>query len=123
MKPTELQINDLVLAPFYGQMVPSRIVSLTEDRIMYSPVNPGPHKPGPYVSNGSNIEPLPLSEESLAMEFPTPDTIAWFPCNYPSRIPYFHISFDRDGTKVEKDINYAHELQRILHVCGIQQTP
>ena len=118
MKPTELQINDLVLAPFYGKMVPSRIVSLTRDRIMYEPLNPGPHKPGPYVSNGENIAPLPLSEEGLAAEFPTPEVIAWWPCEYPSKVPYFHIEYAKDNTNVAVDINYVHELQRILHVCG-----
>lgn len=120
MKPTELQINDLVLAPFYGQMVPSRIVSLTQDRIMYEPVNPGPHRPGPYVSNGANIEPLRLSEEGLAMEFPNPDEIAWWPCEFPSRIPYYHIEYAKGGTNVAVDINYVHELQRILQVCKIE---
>lgn len=120
MKPTELQINDLVLVPFYGQMVPSRIVSLTEDRIMYSPVNPGPHKPGPYVSNGENVAPIPLSEEGLGVEFPTPEIITWWPCEYPSKVPYFHVEYAKGNTKVAIDINYVHELQHILRDCKIQ---
>lgn len=118
MKPTELQINDLVLAPFYGKMIPSRIVSLTRDRIMYEPLNPGPHKLGPYVSNGENIAPLPLSEEGLAAEFPNTDIIAWWPCDFPSKVPFFHIEYEKDGINIAVDINYTHQLQRILHVCG-----
>lgn len=122
MKPTELQINDLVLAPFYGKIVPCRIVSLTLDRIMYEPLDHGPHRPGPYVSNGENIAPLPLSEEGLAAEFPNTDIIAWWPCEYPSKVPYFHIEYAKDNTNVAVDINYVHELQHILRVCGIQHS-
>lgn len=122
MKPNELQIDDLILGPFYGLMVPSRVVSITKDRIMYEPLHPGPHRPGPYVSNGENIAPLPLSEEGLAAEFPNTDIIAWWPCEYPSKVPYFHIEYAKDNTNVAVDINYVHELQHILRDCKIQHS-
>lgn len=122
MKPEEFQLGDLILAPYYGKMVPSRIVSLTMDRLMYEPLNPGPHKPGPYVSNGENIAPIPLSEEGLGVEFPTSEIITWWPCEYPSKVSYFHIEYAKDNTNVAIDINYVHELQHILRDCKIQHS-
>ena len=65
MKLEELMLGDIIIAPFYGDMVPVKVVGL-KDYIMYEPLDPGPHKKGPYLSRGDNVVPFTLWAATFA---------------------------------------------------------
>ena len=63
-------------------------------------------------------EPIPLTATILHKNFPNPDTgIDWWPCNYPSKVEYYHISYN-NGYELDMDICYVHQLQHILRLIG-----
>lgn len=131
MKPNELQIDDLILGPFYGLMVPSRVVSITKDRIMYEPLHPGPHRPGPYVSNGENLAPIKMdlqmfidSHWNTCLEnnvwyatAPIPGTdpqitVRWYQ-------QFQCVAFAELQYNLPVPITALHEFQHILRILGV----
>ena len=70
----------------------------------------------------SHIKPIPLTEELLNKNFPNDDIIAWWPCNYPSKVDYFHVEYAKDSVdSLAINICYVHQLQHALRLCGINK--
>lgn len=130
MKPQELQIGDLIMAPFYGQKVPCKVVGITKEQIMYEALRPGAHRPGPYVSNGNNLEPMTLCISYLA-------AAGWAVKNGPDLMAYIHtegpvpirMEWNEENQALYIDdalfptpIGNVHQMQKILRLLGQPET-
>ena len=69
-----------------------------------------------------SIKGVPLTEEILMKNFPTPETISWFPLD--TKPGYFNVYWYGDageGGEIHLNIQYVHELQHILKLCNINK--
>jgi len=110
MKVTELMIWDWVLingTPRRVQaidgvddesMADDELYTFAEDR---------------YCSE-DKVEGVPLTEEILQKNFPTPEEIVWWPLNDGS----FRVEMQDDTHLIIGKYNYAHELQHALRLFG-----
>lgn len=62
----------------------------------------------------SEIVGIPITAEILWKNFPDPEIVCWHPDNNTYRIII--------GDDVALNINYVHELQHALRLCGIEKT-
>lgn len=118
------------MGPFYGQTVPCKVVSIAREQILYEALHPGAHRPGPYVSNGNNLEPITLCISHLAsagwtvkngpdlmahirIGSPVPIWIEWHEGNQALYI---------DDTPFPTPIGNVHQIQKILRLLGLPET-
>lgn len=64
--------------------------------------------------NAINVEPIPLTEEILQKNFPTPEEIVWWPFKDGS----FRVEMQDDTHLIIGKYNYVHELQHALRLFG-----
>ena len=70
----------------------------------------------------NEIEPIPLTEEILQKNFPDPDVITWFPQDdMPCFFNIYWESIHFGEGELRLNIQYVHELQHILRLCGIEK--
>ena len=68
------------------------------------------------------IEPIPLTEEILMLNFPKPYDIRWYPEDDSKDV--FCIAWEEPiglGYSMNLAIRYVHELQHALRLCGIEK--
>lgn len=92
MKSSELMLGDWIL---YGKR-PVQVLQLTSHKIY------------------RGFYPIPLTEEILQKNFPTPEEIVWWPLNDGS----FRVEMQDDTHLIIGKYNYVHELQHALRLFG-----
>lgn len=76
---------------------------------------------GHLFQSYEEIEPVPLTDEILQKHFPdTTDGVIWHPTNNPGKYEII-IPHKTDRGETSCYINYVHELQQILKICGIKK--
>lgn len=65
-------------------------------------------------SHDYHFDPIPLTEEILQKNFPTPEEIVWWPLEDGS----FRVEMQDDTHLIIGKYNYVHELQHALRLFG-----
>lgn len=99
MKASELMFGDWVKLS-KGNWSKNRQVGLTDIEMIAESV---------YLA-----EPIPLTEEILQKNFPTPEEIVWWPLKDGS----FRVEMQDDTHLIIGKYNYVHELQHALRLFG-----
>lgn len=122
MRADELMFGDWVNAIFDGEIFQGRITRIngdTEDIGVSLYSAPIGWEDG---DDADDIDPIPLTEEILMKNFPTPDLLSWFPLD--TKPGYFNVYWYGDageGGEIHLNIQYVHELQHILKLCNINK--
>lgn len=116
MKATEFMIGDWVL---YGRRF-AIIKELYNGYVTILCSNNGQNE---YVEETyDNIKPIPLTETMLIKHFPDTSILTWRPVDYPDKA--FVIDYTEEGIDANDiiiTIEYVHELQHVLKLCGIEK--
>lgn len=125
MKAKELMIGDWVkvIEPDRYAGAQGTILSLTSREGGYYEINISDVNYGYLTTDVFNedIEPVPLTDEILQKHFPdTTDGVIWHPTNNPGKYEII-IPHKTDRGETSCYINYVHELQQILKICGIKK--
>ncbi len=117
MKANELVIGDWVnYAGFPYQVTELKFKGITDERrISLADGNSG------YINIplSERITPLPLTPEILEKNFPnTDDGVIWWK---EDGIKGFWIEIEYGLSKFMASLDYVHELQHALRLCGIEQ--
>lgn len=103
MKANELMVGDWVsIKPLSGYVYTQRKIKIQDFATL--------HK--------MDFAPIPLTEEILQKNFPTPEEIVWWPLNDGS----FRVEMQDDTHLIIGKYNYIHELQHALCLCGIEKS-
>ena len=98
---------------------PFKVEQITKKKIGYHVL---PNENRIYYLRPNEVFPIPLTEEILTKNFPNHKEIVWFPLD--TKPGYFNIYWEYpsfgDG-EIRLNIQYVHELQRILKMCGINK--
>ena len=96
-----------------------KVEQITKKKIGYHVL---PNENRMYYLRPNEVFPIPLTEEILTRNFPNHKEIVWFPLD--TKPGYFNIYWEYpsfgDG-EIRLNIQYVHELQRILKMCGINK--
>ena len=98
---------------------PFKVEQITKKKIGYHVL---PNENRMYYLRPNEVFPIPLTEEILTRNFPNHKEIVWFPLD--TLTGYFNIYWKHpsfgDG-EIRLNIQYVHELQHILKMCGINK--
>lgn len=116
MKPTELMIGDWVVYDGdteYTNPIQIEGMDIAADSLITSDRED---------VGFDGVQPIPLTEELLTRNFPDPSEIVWFPLDEYNgffNIYWEHPSFGEG--EVRLNIQYVHQLQHVLRLCGIEK--
>ena len=119
MNTSEIMRGDWLFYKGRFNAFPFKVEQITKKKIGYHVL---PNENRMYYLRPNEVFPIPLTEEILTRNFPNHKEIVWFPLD--TKPGYFNIYWEYpsfgDG-ELRLNIQYVHELQRILKMCGINK--
>ena len=119
MNTSEIMRGDWLFYKGRFNVFPFKVEQITKKKIGYHVL---PNENRMYYLRPNEVFPIPLTEEILTRNFPNHKEIVWFPLD--TKPGYFNIYWEYpsfgDG-EIRLNIQYVHELQRILKMCGINK--
>lgn len=131
MKASDLHVGDFIMMPFYGKQVPGRVVQVNATHVWALPFVSNGHAPRTQFLPEDAVTPITLTGQLLAcwgFKFASDDDAGYFGQllvgeNLP--LTWFddskYIAFDT--TTIPAQIRYAHQMQQVLRIFGIEVDP